>query len=124
MGSDDGTLKEDSTMYKWCRLLDEAAGKFNRCFERTTRFKDLLKEVGFVDIVETRYKWPTNHWPKDKKYKELGQWNNANASSALEALTMAPFTRGHDWSREEVELFLVDLRKDWNNPKIHAYWPM
>ncbi|KAF5669936.1 methyltransferase [Fusarium heterosporum] len=124
MGSDDGTLTEDTTMYKWCKLLDEAAGKFNRCFERTTRFKDLLKEVGFVDVVETRYKWPTNHWPKDKKYKELGQWNNANASSALEALTMAPFTRGHGWSREEVELFLVELRKDWNNTRIHAYWPI
>ncbi|KAM0345007.1 hypothetical protein ACHAPU_006890 [Fusarium lateritium] len=124
MGSDDGTLTEETTMYKWCRLLDEAAGKFNRCFERTTRFKDLLKEVGFVDVVETRYKWPTNHWPKDNKYKELGRWNNANASSALEALTMAPFTRGHGWSREEVELFLVELRKDWNDTRIHAYWPI
>ncbi|EWY82634.1 hypothetical protein H9Q69_011212 [Fusarium xylarioides] len=124
MGSDDGTLKEDHTMYKWCRLLDEAAGKFNRSFERTTNFKDMLKEVGFVDVVETRYKWPTNHWPKDKKYKELGQWNNVNAASALEALTMAPFTRGLGWSREEVEVFLVKLRQDWNNPKIHAYWPI
>ncbi|KAI1028478.1 hypothetical protein LB503_002073 [Fusarium chuoi] len=124
MGSDDGTLKEDHTMYKWCRLLDEAAGKFNRSFERTTNFKDMLKEVGFVDVVETRYKWPTNHWPKDKKYKELGQWNNVNAASALEALTMAPFTRGLGWSREELEVFLVQLRQDWNNPKIHAYWPI
>ncbi|KAJ4207056.1 hypothetical protein FSOLCH5_008751 [Fusarium solani] len=124
MGSDDGTLTEDTTMYKWCRLLDEAAGKFNRSFERTTKFKDLLKEAGFVDIVETRFKWPSNRWPKDKKFKELGAWNNENASSALEALTMAPFTRGLGWSREEVEVFLTDLRRDWNNPKIHAYWPI
>ncbi|KAM0542837.1 hypothetical protein ACHAPJ_012617 [Fusarium lateritium] len=124
MGSDDGTLTEDTTLYKWCRLLDEAAIKFDRFFERTTKFKDLLEEVGFVDVVETRFKWPTNGWPKDKKYKELGLWNKANASSALEALTMAPFTRGLGWSREEVEVFLAQLRKDWNNPKIHAYWPI
>ncbi|KAF5013416.1 hypothetical protein FDECE_604 [Fusarium decemcellulare] len=124
MGSDDGTLTEDTTLYKWCRFLDEAAAKFNRSFERTTKFKDLLKEVGFVDVVETRFKWPTNRWPRDKKFKELGAWNNENASSALEALTIAPFTRGLGWSREEVELFLVELRKDWNNPKIHAYWPI
>ncbi|RGP78304.1 hypothetical protein FLONG3_3619 [Fusarium longipes] len=124
MGSDDGTLTEDMAMYKWCQLLDEAAGKFNRSFERTANFKNLLQEVGFVDVVETRYKWPTNGWPKDKKYKELGQWNNANASSALEALTMAPFTRGLGWSREEVQSFLVTLKRDWNDPKIHAYWPI
>lgn len=124
MGSDDGTLKPDTTMYKWCQLLDEAAGTFNRSFERTTNFKTLLQEIGFVEVVETRYKWPTNGWPRDKKYKELGHWNNANASSALEALTMAPFTRGLGWSREEVESFLVALKIDWNNPKIHAYWPM
>ncbi|ESU18291.1 hypothetical protein FGSG_11331 [Fusarium graminearum PH-1] len=124
MGSDDGTLKPDTTMYKWCQLLDEAAGTFNRSFERTTNFKTLLQEIGFVEVVETRYKWPTNGWPRDKKYKELGHWNNANASSALEALTMAPFTRGLGWSREEVESFLVALKIDWNNPKIHAYWPI
>ncbi|CAG1977957.1 unnamed protein product [Fusarium graminearum] len=124
MGSDDGTLKPDTTMYKWCQLLDEAAGTFNRSFERTTNFKTLLQGIGFVEVVETRYKWPTNGWPRDKKYKELGHWNNANASSALEALTMAPFTRGLGWSREEVESFLVALKIDWNNPKIHAYWPI
>ncbi|EKJ68620.1 hypothetical protein FPSE_11196 [Fusarium pseudograminearum CS3096] len=124
MGSDDGTLKPDTTMYKWCQLLDEAAGTFNRSFERTTNFKTLLQEVGFVEVVETRYKWPTNGWPRDKKYKELGHWNNANASLALEALTMAPFTRGLGWSREEVESFLIALKSDWNNPKIHAYWPI
>lgn len=124
MGSDDGTLTEDTTLHKWCKLLDEAATTFNRSFERTTNFKDMLKDIGFVDVVETRFKWPTNRWPKDKKFKELGAWNNENAKSALEALTMAPFTRGLGWSREEVELFLVNLRKDWNSPKIHAYWPI
>ncbi|KAF5019752.1 hypothetical protein F66182_8237 [Fusarium sp. NRRL 66182] len=124
MGSDDGTLTEDMTLYKWCRFLDEAAGKFGRSFERTSTFKDKLKEAGFVDIVETRYKWPTNPWPKDRKYKELGAWNKENATSALEALTIAPFTRGLGWSAEEVQVFLAKLRDDWNNPKIHAYWPI
>ncbi|KAI5464953.1 S-adenosyl-L-methionine-dependent methyltransferase [Mariannaea sp. PMI_226] len=124
MGCDDGTLTKDHTLFKWCELLDEAAIKLGRSFERTNRFKDIMAEIGFVDVVETRFKWPTNRWPKDKKYKELGTWNNVNASLALEALTMAPFTRSLGWSREEVEVFLVDLRNDFNNPRIHAYWPI
>ena len=32
-----------------------------------------MESVGFVDVVETVYKWPSNKWPKDKKYKELGE---------------------------------------------------
>ena len=124
MGSDDGTLTEDTTLYQWCRLLEEAAVRFDRPFENTANFKYIMSEIGFVDIVETRFKWPTNRWPKDQMYKELGAWNNENASSAVEALTMAPFTRGLGWTREQVEVFLMDLRKDWNNPNIHAYWPM
>lgn len=77
-----------------------------------------------MDVVESQFKWPTNAWPKDKKHKEIGLWNNENMSIALESLTMAAFTRAHGWTREEVTLFLAGVRKDMNNSRIHAYWPM
>ncbi|EEU37404.1 uncharacterized protein NECHADRAFT_101990 [Fusarium vanettenii 77-13-4] len=124
MGCDDGTLSEDDTLAKWCKLLEEAAAKLERKFAKTPSFKGYLADAGFTEIVETRFKWPTNRWPKDPKYKELGAWNNENSNILLEGLTLAPFTRGLSWSVEEVELFLVKLRKDFNDPKIHAYWPI
>ena len=37
---------------------------------------------------------------------------------------MATLTRGVSWSRADVEVFLVDVRKDLKNRKIHAYWPI
>lgn len=124
MKSDDGTLTEDNALFKWNKLLEEAAIKLGRPFEQTDKFKDIMAEVGFTNIVATRFKWPTNRWAKDKKYKELGAWNNENTSIALESLTMAPFTRGLGWSSEEVNAFLPKVRSDLNDPKIHAYWPM
>lgn len=42
--------------------------------------------------------------------------------SRLERFTLAPFTRIYGWTPEEVEEFLVDLRKQMRNTKIHAYW--
>ncbi|KAJ4328957.1 hypothetical protein N0V84_000528 [Fusarium piperis] len=72
MGCDDGTLSEDDTLAKWCKLLEEAATKLGRNFEKTSSFKGYLTDAGFTDIIETRFKWPTNRWPKDPKYKELG----------------------------------------------------
>ena len=37
---------------------------------------------------------------------------------------MALFTRILGWKKEEVDVFLVDVRKDMKNPKFHAYWNM
>ncbi|KAH7132725.1 S-adenosyl-L-methionine-dependent methyltransferase [Dactylonectria macrodidyma] len=125
--SDDGTLTEDHALWKWCKLLREAAGKLGRPYEQTDKFKNIMAEVGFTDVVEARFKWPTNRWPYlgiDKKYKALGTWNNENTSLFLESATLAPFTRGLGWSKEEVHVFLVDVRKDLNDPKIHAYSPI
>ncbi|KAF4332988.1 hypothetical protein FBEOM_13207 [Fusarium beomiforme] len=122
--SDDGTLAPEHALSKWCSLLGEAFTKLGSTSIEFDRIRAIMEEVGFVDIVDTRFKWPTNPWPRDKKYKELGTWNNHNASGALEALTMASFTRAHGWTREEVIMFLVDVRKDLSNPSIHAYNPI
>lgn len=121
MGCDDGTLSENDTLAKWCKPLEEAAAKLERKLAKAFSFKGYLADAEFTEIVETRFKWPTNRWPKDPKYKELGAWNNENSNILLEGLTLAPFTRGLAWSVEEVKLFLVKLRKEFNDPKIHAY---
>ncbi|TEA17087.1 putative methyltransferase tdiE [Colletotrichum sidae] len=44
--------------------------------------------------------------------------------AGIEGFSMAPFTRALNWSPQEVNVFLVDVRKDINDRGIHAYWPM
>jgi hypothetical protein len=83
-----------------------------------------MEAVGFVNTVEKIYKWPSNGWPKDKKFKELGMWNYANMGESTSGISMALFTRGLGWSVEELEVFLVDVRKEMKSTKIHAYWNM
>lgn len=122
--SDDGTLRDDHALFKWLRLLGEAMVKLGRPFQDMMSLKEIMAEVGFVDIVVTSFKWPTNTWPRDQKHKELGAWNNENISIGLEGLTMAPLTRAHGWTQKEVLVFLADVRKDLNDKAIHAYWPM
>ncbi|KAM0227894.1 hypothetical protein ACHAP5_012087 [Fusarium lateritium] len=124
--SDDNTLTEDHDLSKLICLLDEASTKIGRPFQDNKKNKDILRDAGYVDIVETVFKWPTNSWPQDKKYKEIGQWNNMNmdAFKGLEALSIAVLTRVLGWSQEEVVVFLAKVRKDFNNKSIHAYWPV
>lgn len=93
-------------------------------FIEMNRLGKLMTEVGFVEVDEKPFKWPINRWPKEKRFKELGEWSKSNTTDLVEGLTMALFTRVLGWTAEEVQVFLVDVRKDLNNPKIHAYWSM
>ena len=54
----------------------------------------------------------------------LGLWNNENLVGGLQGLSMALFTRVLNWSTQEVEAFLVDVRKDMKNTRIHSYITM
>lgn len=122
--SDDGTLTKDHHLLKWCTLLNEASIIVGRPCESFENLKAAMSKVGFVDVSLNRFKWPTNPWPKDKKHKEIGAWNKVNWIDALEALSIAPFTRIHGWSKEEVTVLLAHVRKDLINPTIHAYTPV
>ncbi|KAF9876105.1 hypothetical protein CkaCkLH20_06551 [Colletotrichum karsti] len=121
--SDDGTITADTPLMKMCTLLVEASEKFGRPFMEIPTLQGLLSDAGFVDISMIVHKWPSNTWPKDPRFKHLGLWQNENMQSGLEAFSMAPLTRGHGWTRAEVEVFLIQVRKDLNNKAIHAYWP-
>ncbi|OHW97865.1 methyltransferase domain-containing protein [Colletotrichum incanum] len=100
--SDDGTLKEDSAILK--------------------DLADVLINVGFEDVVVQRYKWPTNTWPKDAWYKELGSWCHDDIVAGWEGFCLAPFTRALNWSKEEVMLFMIEVRKEFADKQIHAYF--
>ncbi|KAH7244432.1 S-adenosyl-L-methionine-dependent methyltransferase [Fusarium redolens] len=121
---DDGSLEKDSFIDQWSSLMVEATNKFGRTAESAKFYKQQMIDAGFVNVTEVVYKWPTNRWPADPYYKELGFWCNHNIAGELSGLSMALFTRGLGWSAEEVEVFLAKVRTDMRDRRIHAWWPM
>jgi hypothetical protein len=145
--SDDGTLTKNSALCKWSDLLHDIFTKNGRPMDSALKYKDQLEAAGFVDVNIVKRKWPLSRWPKDPKHKQIGKlaplripyeqllkvltgiWAQQNTLDALAALSLAVFTRpdgqgGLGWSKEEVEIFLADVRKDIKNVNIHSYWPM
>ncbi|KAM6529642.1 hypothetical protein FALCPG4_007772 [Fusarium falciforme] len=122
--SDDGTLREDSYLSRWLKLLGEATVLLGRPYQDIQQIKDIMADVGFSDVTVKYFRWPTNPWPKDAKHKALGQWHNVNIGSAIEALTLAPFTRALGWKADEARAFAAHVRRDLNDRRIHAYWPI
>ena len=122
---DDGTMAPGTPLYEYGEFLATALGKMGRpCRGVVEGYKTAMEEQGFVDVVEVVHKWPINTWPKDIELKELGMWNMENFLQVLQGSVMAAFTRAFGWSSEEVEVWLVNVRKDIQNRKIHAYWPI
>jgi hypothetical protein len=54
----------------------------------------------------------------------VGMWSEHNFCGGLYGLSVALFTRALGWTAEQLEVFLVGVRKDLRNRQIHAYWPM
>ncbi|KAK4452012.1 Phosphoethanolamine N-methyltransferase [Podospora aff. communis PSN243] len=122
--SDDDTLTEDSALLKWNRLLVEASEKLGRPLNSCKNYRQQLVDAGFVNIVETHFKWPMNTWPKDSKYKNIGAWSAENFSQGVQAVSLMLFTNVLGWTVDQVEILLVDVRKDVKNRAIHGYWPI
>jgi hypothetical protein len=122
--SDDGTLTPEHPLQRSMNLLGEAAKKSNHAFVDLHQLKDMMVAAGFVGVEEFHYKWPSNKWPKDKRHKEIGMWNNENIVSGLQGFLMAALTRGLGWQKEEVDVLVAQARRDVNDRNIHAYWPM
>ncbi len=117
-------MPAESALLKWSNFLIEAVAKLGRPIDTAQSYKSLLQKVAFENVVETQFKWPQNRWPKEKKFKDLGMWTQANVGDGLEGLSLFLFTHGLGWTKEEVLAFLVEVRKDIKNVKMHAYWPM
>ncbi|KAF4872792.1 putative methyltransferase tdiE [Colletotrichum siamense] len=122
--SDDGTLKSDSAMMRCIKMLEEASDIFGRPYQQIPPLVNVFEDAGFVDVKMAVHKWPTNPWPKDPEYKALGMWAHDNFDTAFESFTMAPLTRAHGWTKEEVQILLMEVRQDLRNRSIHAYWPV
>ncbi|KAH8764093.1 TAM domain methyltransferase, partial [Hyaloscypha sp. PMI_1271] len=119
----DNTL-QGTNLERYGKLLLEGSIKLGAGLDTALNTKRFMEEAGFMDVVEVIYKWPLNRWPANKQMKEIGLWAHEVTASSLSGLSIAIFTHGLGWSAEELEVFLVEVRKDLKNSKIHSYWPM
>lgn len=122
--SADGTLKEDSALYRWGQLMIKGTENTGREITIASKYKQWMIDAGFTDVTEIKMMWPQNQWPDDPKQKELGLWTMVTVLEGLQGFSMAVMTKGLGMSTEEVNLLLVDVRKQIRDKSIHSYWPL
>ncbi|KAK4948089.1 hypothetical protein LTR10_013143 [Elasticomyces elasticus] len=123
--SDDDTIPENWPLKTWDENLEYAS---NECLDppRPVRIapdiKTWMEEAGYVDIHEHVCKIPLGPWPKDKRLKMIGGWWMNNWISGLPGFTYKLFgPYGLQWTREEIEVMLAEVRKAATMKEVHSY---
>lgn len=118
---DDGTMRPDFAFLEWTRHLDDAAMSFGRPIRIANKLKRWYEEAGFVDVHERVDRVPLNPWPQDKRMRELGRWSEMNWLDGLQGFSLAWFSRVLGWSKAEIEVFLVGVRRAIAQREVHVY---
>lgn len=106
---------------RWSDLLVSSMASIGRDLAGSQKWGSYMREIGFKDVTEQRFYVPTNTWARGKKNKLLGALCTQNLCEGVASMSTAAFTRILGWSREKLEVFLVQVRKDLMNRNIHAY---
>ena len=124
-GCDDGTLPADSACVRWADLWNQGISKFGltgRCYPQV--MKEQMEAAGFINVTTRFYRMPIGAWPKDKALRKSGLFNVIGLLDGLSGLSQRVFTRGLEWTIEEMEVLLMQVRDECKNRRIHTYFPM
>jgi hypothetical protein len=121
---DDGSLPSNSALVQWANYLVNATERAYRPLAYNLHTRQMLETLGFVDISEQVIKVPLNPWPTDPHLKEIGRWYNLALVQGLEALSLGPFARMLQWSKEDVDRIVKAAKWDICLKKYHTYCNM
>jgi trans-aconitate methyltransferase len=90
---DGSPLAPETVLGTWTSQAIGVGKATGKTFEISEKMASLVKEAGFVDVVEKRFQWPIGSWSSDARLKEIGRWNLLNHEEDMEGWILALCTR-------------------------------
>lgn len=109
---------------RWNDLLLEGIQRMGRDALSGLAYKRHMADAGLVNVVEKKFALPTSPWAKGKEEKFLGALQQMNTLQGIEAITTSVFSKGLGWTSEQIDEFLVEVKKDVADKRIHSFIPM
>ncbi|RDW66209.1 hypothetical protein BP6252_09844 [Coleophoma cylindrospora] len=110
----------DCALVKWNEYMVAGGAKAGRPVTNVKHYKRWMEESGFENVTEETYYLPTNPWPKGQYFKTISKWFQADVLPSLDGISMKMFS-SLGWSADQIKAFLDDVRKDFQDPSLHAY---
>ncbi|KXX76222.1 Demethylmenaquinone methyltransferase [Madurella mycetomatis] len=118
---DEGPIPDDNGVKRWFTEMCELSVIAGRPLHITPMIKQWYIDAGFVDVEEKVFKIPINGWPRVTKLKRIGEMWRLNLTDGLSGLSYALFHRVKGMKKEEIELALVDVRRDLADQRAQLY---
>ncbi|KAM0191938.1 hypothetical protein ACHAPI_008658 [Fusarium lateritium] len=124
MDCDDGSITEKSAMHQWGKFFVEGGKKIGRSFTIVEDGvqRSAMEKAGFVNLEEKNFKVPIGGWPKDAKMKEIGKYAQATLEQDIEGYVLFMANTVEGWTKEEVEVYILMLRRELRQGKMHPYY--
>lgn len=118
----DHSIDGHDYIIRWFQWLKYATDRTNRPFfhNPANTIRD-LREAGFTDVGHQVIGLPLNPWHPDEHEKEVGRWYNIALCESVETLCLAPLTRLHSFTVNQVRGLVTGARSEIFNRDIHAY---
>ena len=85
---------------------------------------DLMRRSGFVNVKESVFHVPVGGWAQNRMLKSVGVLWKTILLDGLQAIALRPLMRGLHWDRNQVETFLVSVRKAYHDNPCQMYMPL
>lgn len=119
----DGSMPPDHPVAQYWGLIIEALGVLGVDFNATLLLEDMMRKAGFVNVSTRIFHVPIGLWPKNKVLKMVGLYWRTILIDGLQPIALGPMTRGLKWSKEQVEVWLVEVRKAYMEGWVHSHMP-
>ena len=110
--------RDHSVARYWSLISDGLASCVD--LNATLLLTDIMHDAGFVNVMTRIFYVPIGVWPNNKVLKMVWLCWRVGA----QAIALGPLTRGLNWSREQVEIRLVEVRKAYMDEGAHRHMPL
>ncbi|KAK0641842.1 S-adenosylmethionine-dependent methyltransferase [Cercophora newfieldiana] len=118
----DNSLPKDNPYPAWNQFFVDAGKKIGKTFNVTENDQqiDWAREAGFDNINLIKHKIPFGTWPAEKKWKEIGVFNQTASVEGLEGYGLLVGTHILGWELTELQVFFAKVRSAMLNTSYHA----
>jgi hypothetical protein len=117
-------MPPDHAVAQYWSYIIQGLGALGVNFNATLLLADVMREAGFVNVTTRVFHVPIGIWPKNKVLKLVGLFWRTVLIDGLDPIATGPMTRGLGWTKEEVDVWLVQVRKAYMDGWVHSHMPL
>ncbi|KAG4433674.1 hypothetical protein IFR05_010842 [Cadophora sp. M221] len=120
----DDSMPPNHPVSQYWSLIHDGLGNLGINFNATLLLENMMREAGFVNVSTRIFHVPIGLWPKNKVLKMVGLYWRTILMDGLQPIALGPMTRGLKWSKEQVEVWLIEVRKAYMDAWVHSHMPL